>query len=244
MATIESVLKIVDHENTILSTGKDPDSLQDLLVIGEKPRDVYFISLMGKLVAMGLGVCVSDDALVVKDKESIIGMAYYERPLFAKKLEDIYTGNSPDPVIKPWSIGPWLPEAFASDLKRSRSVVADNHEAQRIHSMFRVYPLGLQGAIIRYCRQEIKTKKLLLNNERTINNALATDILINDLCLSSIRLIYATEQIYFRGLKALEESLPELSRDNQDFINTMILAKAQNELGALVAEITRQTSLV
>lgn len=193
----------------ILTTGSSPTSLRDLLVVGSQERNNYLSGLRASLANKAIHSYLCDDAIVVPDPR--MGIAYYEQSAFVKALDNLAQGKEVDPIVKPWSTGPWLPEAFAEDLRRALPV----HNATNLFDSaraFDAYPPLLQEAICEKTMLEIlsKSERIDASGENLGNSMLATDI-----CFAGLRYLHAENATYFRGLHYAEETIPHLPNASQ-----------------------------
>lgn len=187
----------VSKDLTVLSTGQNPELNKDLLVVGELTRDEFQSSLLEALVNVA-EARLSDDAIVVQQDDNKVGVAYYTECSFNSLVADVANGRAIDPIVKHWSLGPWLPEIFASDMARSLTLTESDSDSSRVAELFRQYPDPLREAIIARSLSEIAMKTAMLEVGQY---ELSSKFLAMDICLASMRLLYATEKIYFRGFK-------------------------------------------
>lgn len=190
--------------DALLTTGEDPSSLSDLLVVGVSPREKYLGTLADSLHRRGIAASLCDDAVVIPSVS--MGVAYYTRTSLDHAVHDLSKGLMVDPVVKPWSTGPWLPEAFASDLQRAHHVSGDISVANSLR-IFDKYPQALCDAICASTAMEIAIKARRVEN---VASQLDRDILRADICLAGLRYLHAHNRSYFRGLRYLGGTVPAL----------------------------------
>jgi len=186
----------VDATSLILSTGQKPESKKDLLVVGELSRGDFHSSLLG--VTANTEGFISDDAVILPGEGRRIGVAYYDVETFVNMTRQIADGALVDPIGKQWSVGPWLPETFASDIDRSIEMKAGAHLDKEVANIFSSYPDGLRAAIISRAQAEIALKSLTVTGE---TDGLMKNFAEAELCLAALRCVYAQYRTYFRGIK-------------------------------------------
>lgn len=200
----------VDNDAVVLAVGQAPESLNDLLVVGEESRDVFLPRLREAIGDTAMTAMLLDDALLItRDTRSQQGIAYQSREEFFRRVERLKSGVDIDGISKPWSIGPWLPEAYASDLARAVCVIGNGSDVDDQARDFLTYPHDLRCALMELMSTEVDIKSSMIANG--VESKLAKQALEVDVALASIRLIYAQERVYFRGLKYVGQTLPVLS---------------------------------
>lgn len=193
----------------MLSTGNDPSSLKDLLVVGAYERQDYLNNIRTQLAKKAVASYICDDALIVTTPS--MGLAYYDRTTYFDTLDNLYQGRLVDPVVKPWSTGPWLPEAFASDLSRTVAL-RDVDDIYAAAHEFDTYPAPLQEAI---CTKTILEMKLKLERVESAGQSLGGTMLAADICLAGLRYLHAENSVYFRGLRYINETIHEIPASSQ-----------------------------
>lgn len=206
-------------DSSIFSTGNDPSLLKDLLVVGSLPRETYLNELERFEPLAEFRSEQSDDALLLHADKARVGVAYYEREKFLETVGKLLNGEMVDPVVKPWSTGPWLPEAFASDLSRSVALRLQDECVLSALQYTKMYPTELSTALIARCTQEIIMKTNMV--DKTQKESLQHDYLAADICLAGVRLIHAKEKIYFRGLKYVTETKGSLSAESVAIVTAL-----------------------
>ncbi len=208
---IIEAITLLDPNAAILATDHNPESATDLLVVGEMPRDVYIEKLNESAILAHFTRKRSDDALIITaDNGSACGVAYYEQKLFSTRIQAIAMGREVDPIVKPWSVGPWLPEAFAADLSQAH-VLRSNPAVEKKVAHFTNYPEGMRQGILQRCIEEITIKANRMGRTAETVKDLAFTQTAADICMAGIRVAHARERVYFRGLRYVDETIPKLS---------------------------------
>ena len=223
---VETIASIYAYPGTvgILSTGQDPKTMKDLLAFGQEERATYLKGLQEYLSTQATSSYTCDDALVLKEPQ--IGIAYYQEGALLKNIDSLVKGETVDPIVKPWSTGPWLPEAFADDLRRAKAM----HGADKIYSALRVfdkYPEGLSEAICASTALEMNIKLKRLSESK--EESLSSSILAADICIAGLRYLHATHKVYFRGLRYSDTTIPHLPAVDQA-LATKLNQSSENHL--------------
>lgn len=211
----------IDPSVSVFTTGQKPKTFMDLLVIGGGTRSNYFGRLSQDRRIQDSHTEQSGDALMIRSETGHqIGVAYHRYRDFLEHTEGLMSGELLDPVVTSWSLGPWLPETYASDLSRAINVQkGDVDLAQRIKS-FRIYPPALAIHVVKRCVQEIDRKSKMIKNEQD-PSSLAYSFMAADICLAGIRIIHAREKIYFRGLKYIAHTKLSLSLESIHLVDVL-----------------------
>ena len=207
----------VDATSLILSTGQKPESKKDLLVVGELTRGDFHSSILG--VTENTEGFISDDAVILPGEGRRIGVAYYDVETFVNTTRQIAEGTLVDPVGKQWSVGPWLPETFASDIDRSIEMKAGTYLNKDAANIFSSYPDGLRAAIINRTQAEIALKSVMVISE---TDGLSKNFAEAELCLAALRCVYAQYRTYFRGIKYEPQTRSTLPLDMAEVTDKIV----------------------
>ncbi len=206
---IVAAIREVEDTTAVLATGARPQSLKDLLVMGDLNREEYLQILHDSFSQQNIPSYRCDDALVTNSPR--MGIAYYNHDAFLQTIDSLTSGDSIDPIVKPWSTGPWLPEAFADDLRRAIPL-SDGSAVLDLLRTFDEYPPNLREAICARCILEIQIKSRQIEGTTL---GLGKETLAADICFAGLRYLHAKEGQYFRGIRYLEDTLPTLPDESQ-----------------------------
>ena len=197
----------LQHAGSLLSVGSHPESRTDLLAIGSFADDYFFKRVARDKRLRGARTEVVDDAIILSKGDERIGVAYDKENSFYTRVSQLARGNSVDPLVKPWTLTPWLPEAFGADLSTA-VILKDDIGIHELIEQFETYPEAMGAAIIERARQEIRLKEALQANE-TIT-PLERIYSYADISLAGMRIVHASQEVYFRGVRYLNKTLPLL----------------------------------
>jgi len=205
-----------DPATSIVATGSSPESLKDLLAVGSRERHEYLNDISAQLASIAIESSMCDDAIVIDGPK--MGIAYYNEAIFLETLSKLTRGELVDPIVKPWSTGPWLPEAFADDLRRAIPI----HNANSLCSTTRIfdtYPPILREAICARSMLEISIKSARID---VADRDLSDTILASDICFAGLRYLHAENSIYFRGLRYADETINQLPSTSQKLARSLL----------------------
>lgn len=203
----------------VLSTGHEPDSYTDFLVVDQVAREDFFDELRRDLQRNDIEpteIVESDDALMIPTQG--IGIAYQDADSFYAKVAAIHDGADVDPIVKPWSVGPWLPESFAGDLARSLVIKTGEVDVDSYVQLFHTYPTGLRASLLSTTAQEITSKSDRL---KLVGEGLQSHFLMSDVCLAGIRYAHAFDEVYFGGLRYVRATMDELSEQDSRIVRAL-----------------------
>ena len=203
----------------VAAVGTNPNEKSDLLVISENDFNDFVTFSTNDALVHGLEVVVSDDAVIV---QGIVrtGIAFRNRSDFFAKTAELIQGKITHPEVRPWSVGPWLPEAYCADIAGSQLIIGDSEQYDSTVKELKRYPEVLSKSIQNACIKEIELKTNILQN---VNLApLQISVLSSDVCMASIRRLFASERVYFRGLKYIEESAEMLSDKTKEHVMSLL----------------------
>ena len=214
-------LSTIASPDLIISTGPYPELNRDLLVVGDLTRDEYF-SLFVETVKTGdIDIELVDDAIILTQSDSTrVGIAYQQKSDFLHQVAALHEGRLLTPVHTLWSVGPWLPEAFASDLATSIPLLIKDIELYENTSSLQHYPEKLKIGIIEYCENEIRQKSRTL--AKSDIDELSRSFATNDIALAKIRMLHALDNVYFRGLKYINDTQQKLSKASRKEIEIIL----------------------
>lgn len=216
----ERLLAFMDPE-CVMSTGAQPETYTDLLVVGDVSRGEYFdvFKALNPLDAVTIRE-VDDAVLIGTQMHCKMGIAYHQKESFEARLFSLRSGDDVAPVHTTWSQGPWLPEAYAADLADAQIICDKSGMYAQLVSQFGSYPELLRQGIVDYTSKEIELKSRLL--ERDNADPLSRSLIENDIKLAQLRRIFASEGVYFRGMRYLATASEQLTDGSKHAIRALI----------------------
>jgi hypothetical protein len=146
------------------------------------------------------------------------GVAFIEQGILNSRFEAIISGQNAIPVYETWTVFASVPEVLCADVYDAVVLFDRSGWFATRKGQLEVYPSELRRSILDASSRELYAKATTADSALREGEVLVADCTIYSSLLPVVRGLFATEKVYFRGMKHLMSQLAHLLPAKADYI--------------------------